>query len=126
MTTFNRGHTSATADARVERLIGNRLDQASLAQLTGRDWDLVTDTWAGAPSAARASATALAGHAARYAYISSGSVYTPPAPFGGDESAPTVRLRPAPRMAPIRSASAAPSSRSCRRLGNARCWRGRG
>lgn len=94
VTTFNRGHAPGPSDARVQRLIGDRLDPASLTQLTSRDWDLVTDTWAGAPCAARDSAAALAGRAARYVYISSCSVYAPPPPIGLDESAPTVAASP--------------------------------
>jgi len=89
VTTFNRGR-GGWADPRAERVIGDRLVPATVAPLGGRSWDLVVDTWAGAPRAARDSAAALAEAAARYAYISSGSVYAPPPPVGGDESAPTV------------------------------------
>jgi nucleoside-diphosphate-sugar epimerase len=93
VTTFNRGR-GRWADPRAERLTGDRLDAATLAPLGRRSWDLVVDTWAGAPRAARDSAAVLAGAAARYAYISSGSVYAPPPPIGADESAPTVEGDP--------------------------------
>jgi nucleoside-diphosphate-sugar epimerase len=59
-----------------------------------RDWDVVADTWSGAPSAARDSAAVLAGRAGHYAYISSGSVYAPPPPMGVAEDAPTVPASP--------------------------------
>jgi 2'-hydroxyisoflavone reductase len=88
VTTFNRGR--GWADPRVERVIGDRLDAATLAPLGERDWDVVADTWAFAPGAVRDSAEVLAGRAGRYAYVSSGSVYAPPPPVGGDETAPTV------------------------------------
>jgi 2'-hydroxyisoflavone reductase len=88
VTTFNRGR--GWADARVERVIGDRLDAATLAPLGEREWDVVADTWAFAPGAVRDSAEVLAGRAGRYAYVSSGSVYAAPPPVGGDETAPTV------------------------------------
>src|SRR4051794_16283412 len=93
VTTFNRGRGS-WADPRAERIVGDRLDPASLAPLGARDWDLVADTWAGAPRAARDGAAVLATRAARYAYISSESVYAPPPPAGAAEDAPTVDASP--------------------------------
>lgn len=92
VTTFNRGR--GQADPRVERVIGDRLDPATLRPLGQRDWDLMADTWSGAPRAARDSASILAGRAARYVYISSGSVYAPPPPLGVDELWPTVEAFP--------------------------------
>jgi nucleoside-diphosphate-sugar epimerase len=87
--TFNRGRGDSD-DLQVKRLVGDRLDPGSLGALAERDWDVVVDTWSGAPSAARTSAAVLADHAARYVYISSGSVYAPPPPLGFEESAATV------------------------------------
>ena len=78
----------------VHTIRGDRLDPASLAPLREHHWDLVADTWSGAPRAVRDSARALSGHAARYAYISSESVYRPPPSRGADESAPTVAADP--------------------------------
>jgi 2'-hydroxyisoflavone reductase len=91
--TFNRGR-GATPDPGVSRLIGDRLDPATLGPLRCRDWDVVVDTWSGAPRAARDSAAVLADRALHYVYISSGSVYAPPPPLGVDESAPTVEGSP--------------------------------
>lgn len=93
VTTFNRG-TGRWTHPGVTALHGDRLDARSLQQLRGREWDLVVDTWSGAPRAVRESAKALRDHAARYAYISSGSVYTPPPPHGALESTETVASDP--------------------------------
>jgi nucleoside-diphosphate-sugar epimerase len=93
VTVFNRGRTGSV-DPRAERVVGDRLEPASLAPLLECDWDVVVDTWSGAPCAARDSAAMLADRAARYAYISSCSVYAPPPPMGLDESAPTVDASP--------------------------------
>jgi 2'-hydroxyisoflavone reductase len=103
VTTFNRGLTArggadggrAGPDStRLTRLIGDRTDAASLRQLSGPAWDLVADTWSGAPTAVRESARLLADAAGRYIYISSCSVYAPPPPVGAREDAPTVQASP--------------------------------
>ncbi|HMJ32803.1 MAG TPA: NAD-dependent epimerase/dehydratase family protein [Baekduia sp.] len=93
VTTFNRGR-HAWAHPSAEHLHGDRLEVADLAPLAAREWDVVADTWAGAPRAARDSANALADRAQRYLYVSSGSVYAPPPPIDGDEDAPTVDASP--------------------------------
>jgi 2'-hydroxyisoflavone reductase len=93
VTTFNRGRGGWT-DPRVERLLGDRLQRGDLDQLGMREWDFVVDTWSGAPRAARDSATVLADRAERYLYVSSESVYAPPPPVDGDESAQTVDASP--------------------------------
>ncbi len=89
VTTYNRGHRPL-ADPRIEQLIGDRADAAALRPLGDRDWDLVVDTWAGAPCTARAGAAILSERTARYVYVSSASVYEPPPPIGADEETPTV------------------------------------
>jgi nucleoside-diphosphate-sugar epimerase len=91
--TFNRGRR-ASIHPGVTRIIGDRLDAATLGPLRNRDWDLVVDTWSGAPRAAHDSAALLADHAVHYIYISSGSVYAPPPPLGVEETAPTVEASP--------------------------------
>ena len=93
VTTFNRGRSEAVAPE-VECLRGDRLRQQDLSVLAGRTWDLVVDTWAGAPRAVADAADLLAGHAGRYAYVSSESVYEHPPPLGADESAQTVAASP--------------------------------
>lgn len=87
--TFNRGHASAASQA-VETIVGDRLDPSALQRLPDRAWDVVVDTWSGAPRAVLDSAKALAERAERYVYISSGSVYEPPVPLGVRETSPTV------------------------------------
>jgi nucleoside-diphosphate-sugar epimerase len=89
VTTFNRGRRERRRrDA--AQIDGDRTDPATLTPLRDRDWDVVADTWSGAPRAVRDSAAALAERAGRYVYISSGSVYGSPLPIGLDEDAPTV------------------------------------
>jgi 2'-hydroxyisoflavone reductase len=86
--TFNRGHRPP-ADPRVRCLIGDRLRPGTLSALGERDWDVVADTWSGAPRAARESAVVLAERAARYVYVSSG-----PPPVDATEAAATVSASP--------------------------------
>ncbi len=92
VTTFNRGRGWAAPG--VERLIGDRGNPRDLARLADGEWDVVADTWSGAPRAASDSAAVLSGRARGYVYISSGSVYAPPLALGADESAPTVPASP--------------------------------
>jgi 2'-hydroxyisoflavone reductase len=93
VTTFHRG-TGGWTHPEVETIRGDRFDPASLVPLRERDWDLVVDTWSGAPRAVGDSARALSDHAGRYVYISSESVYRPPPVPGADESAATVDADP--------------------------------
>lgn len=86
VTTFNRGRGDWSHPA-AERLLGDRLDPATFAPLTGRTWDAVIDTWAGATTAI---AAVLAPNVDRYVYISSCSVYAPPPRPGAAEDAPLV------------------------------------
>ena len=90
VTTFHRSAAGATAPG-VDTIHGDRLDPTSLEPLCKRSWDLVVDTWSGAPRAVRDSARALSERAARYVYISSESVYVSPPTRGADESSPTVK-----------------------------------
>jgi len=88
VTTFNRGRSPAPPG--VARVVGDRLVPASLAPLADAHWDVIADTWAGAPRAVRDSAALLVARAERYVLVSSCSVYAPPPPAGGDEAAPVV------------------------------------
>jgi 2'-hydroxyisoflavone reductase len=92
VTTLNRGHSGAPAG--VEALIGDRTRAGGLDALRDREWDVVVDTWSGAPRVVRDSATMLAGAAGAYLYVSSRSVYTWPPAIGADEGAPTVAADP--------------------------------
>ncbi|MGR6318140.1 NAD-dependent epimerase/dehydratase family protein [Micromonospora soli] len=89
VTVFNRGR-HGNVPAGVHRLRGDRTAPDGLAALSGGEWDLVVDTWDGAPHAVGAAARALAGAVPHYVYVSSGSVYAPPVEPGVAEEAPTV------------------------------------
>ncbi len=79
VTVFNRGQRG-TLDG-VTTLTGDRTAPDGLAALQADTWDVVVDTWSGAPTAVRDAGSVLAGRAGHYTYISSRSVYTyPPVP----------------------------------------------
>ncbi|MFB6817478.1 NAD-dependent epimerase/dehydratase family protein [Streptomyces sp. NPDC056347] len=93
VTVFHRGRHAAPPGA--SELLGDRTTEdglAALARGTAGEpaWDLVVDTWSGAPGAVRDAARLLADRAARYAYVSSRSVYAYPAPAGLSEDGPLV------------------------------------
>ncbi|MFF8695623.1 NAD-dependent epimerase/dehydratase family protein [Streptomyces sp. NPDC015144] len=93
VTVFHRGRHAAPPG--VAELLGDRTAPDGLAALArgaadGPGWDLVVDTWSGAPSAVRDAARLLAGRAGRYMYVSSRSVYAYPAPAGLPEDGPLV------------------------------------
>ncbi|MEW1687827.1 NAD-dependent epimerase/dehydratase family protein [Streptomyces sp. NPDC091265] len=96
VTVFHRGHHGAPPG--VAELLGDRTAEDGLAALAAVEapaegtytWDLVVDTWSAAPSVVRDAARLLSGRAARYAYVSSRSVYDYPTPAGLDEDAPLV------------------------------------
>ncbi|WP_245872296.1 NAD(P)H-binding protein, partial [Streptomyces alboverticillatus] len=82
VTVFHRGRHEAPPGVTVLR--GDRLAEDGLAELADGTWDIVVDTWSGAPTAVRDAARLLADRAGHYVYISSGSVYAPPRPAGLD------------------------------------------
>ncbi|MEU6921555.1 NAD-dependent epimerase/dehydratase family protein [Streptomyces sp. NPDC046631] len=96
VTVFHRGRHAPPAG--VSELLGDRTTEDGLAALAGAGtgegpdggyaWDLVVDTWSGAPSAVRDAARLLADRAARYAYVSSRSVYEQPVPDGLPDGLP--------------------------------------
>ncbi|WNI26875.1 NAD-dependent epimerase/dehydratase family protein [Streptomyces sp. ITFR-16] len=96
VTVFHRGHHAPPPGA--AELLGDRTAPGGPAVLAeagepdggGLAWDLVVDTWSGAPSAVRDAARLLADRAARYTYVSSRSVYDYPAPAGLPEDGPLV------------------------------------
>ena len=93
VTVLNRGVTGALPDG-VTGLRGDRTVSSDLtAALGDESWDLVVDTWAGAPRVARLAARALAGRAERWGYVSTVSVYAPGSHV--DESSPLVDGDPA-------------------------------
>ncbi|MBT2399859.1 NAD-dependent epimerase/dehydratase family protein [Streptomyces sp. ISL-100] len=89
VSSLNRGSRPATADIR--SLIADRTDPKAVAHaVDGRKWDVVIDTWTGAPRVLSDSCAPLADRAGHYAYVSSWVVYRPPVPVGADESAATI------------------------------------
>ncbi|MFJ6886181.1 NAD-dependent epimerase/dehydratase family protein [Streptomyces californicus] len=91
VTVFHRGRHAPPPG--VTALTGDRTTGApGLAALAegGREWDLVVDTWSGAPAAVRDAARLLSGRAGHFSYVSSRSVYAYPAAAGLDEDGPLV------------------------------------
>src|SRR5450631_440866 len=90
VTTFTR---TTAPPAGVEAVHGDRTTAAGLRAVADREWDVVFDTWSGAPRVVRISASALEGRVGYYSYVSTASVYDDRA-FGSDESHPTVDSDP--------------------------------
>ncbi|MFB4422014.1 NAD-dependent epimerase/dehydratase family protein [Streptomyces sp. QL37] len=89
VTVLHRGRHAAPTGARI--LTGDRTTgEAGLAALGDGAWDLVVDTWSGAPSAVRDAARLLSDRAGHFTYVSSRSVYAHPAPAGLTEDGPLV------------------------------------
>ncbi|WP_341719792.1 reductase [Micromonospora sp. FIMYZ51] len=93
VTVFNRGR-HGSPPAGVRRLVGDRTTADGRTALADGEWDIVVDTWDGAPRDARATARVLAGRIGHYVYVSSGSVYAPPVPLGATEQTPVVPADP--------------------------------
>lgn len=92
VTALNRGVTGSAPHG-VASLRADRTSAPALVEALGdAKWDLVVDTWSGAPAVAGIAAAALEGKVNRYGYVSSGSVYT----WGThvDESSPLVDADP--------------------------------
>jgi 2'-hydroxyisoflavone reductase len=70
VTVFNRGESGPTPPGATQ-LVGDRTKAHDLAQLAGRQFDLVVDTCGYVPGDVAASAALLAGSAAHYAFVSS-------------------------------------------------------
>ncbi|MEV5876639.1 NAD-dependent epimerase/dehydratase family protein [Streptomyces sp. NPDC052101] len=83
VTAFHRGRHQPPPGVR--SLYGDRTASDGLAALAADagSWDAVIDTWSGEPRAVLAAARLLRGRAARYAYVSSRSVYAWPWPSLG-------------------------------------------
>ena len=86
LTLFNRGHSHPDLFPHVEQLHGDR--SAGLEALQGRGWDAVVDTSGYVPRVVGASARLLADAVARYAFVSTISVYADVSRPGIDERAP--------------------------------------
>jgi 2'-hydroxyisoflavone reductase len=93
VTCLHRGFVGAPPEGATS-VIGDRMDPAVLKALAGEHFDIVVDTWSGAPSVARDAARALANSTGQWAYVSSRSVYDWPLALGAAESAPVVEADP--------------------------------
>ncbi len=75
VTALHRGHTGRlpgeVTPVRADRTVPAELEAA----LSGGSWDVVVDTWSGAPRVVRDAVRLLAGRVERFGYVSSGSVY---------------------------------------------------
>lgn len=89
VTVFNRGLQAPAPDG-VRQITGDRTVGGDLEALRGGEWDIVVDTWSGAPRATLAVARVLDGAIGHYVYVSSRSVYADPVALGANESAPVV------------------------------------
>lgn len=94
VTVLHRGHREAPAGA--VTVLGDRTAEGGLDALAALDgeWDVVVDTWSGAPRVVREAARLLSGRAGRFVYVSSGSVYEYPGVAGSDEDYPLVEGDP--------------------------------
>jgi 2'-hydroxyisoflavone reductase len=90
VTLFNRGQHNPDLYPEVEKLRGDR--DGALGALEGRDWDAVIDTSGYVPRIVQQSARLLAGAVARYAFISTISVYADQSRPGTAEDTPLQTL----------------------------------
>ncbi|MGR8007358.1 NAD-dependent epimerase/dehydratase family protein [Streptomyces hypolithicus] len=88
VTVFHRGRHDPPQG--VTALHGDRTAEDGLSSLEQGEWDVVVDTWSGAPKVVRDAAQLLAGRAGHYVYVSSASVYAYPSPPGLDEDGALV------------------------------------
>lgn len=89
VTAFHRGVSGAPPTG-VGSVHGDRTQAHSLAQLTRRTWDVLVDTWDGAPQVAALAAAALEPVCGRYVHVSSRSVYRDLSARGLTEQSPLV------------------------------------
>jgi 2'-hydroxyisoflavone reductase len=87
ITLFNRGQSNPDLFPQVEKLRGNRENEADLGVLAGRRWDVVIDTCGYVPRHVRNTAKRLADQVDRYMFISTISVYSDSRTPGQDETA---------------------------------------
>jgi nucleoside-diphosphate-sugar epimerase len=93
VTVANRGRSCPPRDG-VTPVTLDRTVPGALDALAAEHYDVVVDTWSGAPLVVRDAARALAAGTDRWVYVSSRSVYSWPLERGADESAPVVEGDP--------------------------------
>jgi 2'-hydroxyisoflavone reductase len=94
VTLLHRGRTGADLFPDATHLLADR--NGDLAVLAGRRFDATVDVSAYRPAQVSALAAALGGNGGHYAFISSVSVYEPPAAPGYAEDSPVRELPPGP------------------------------
>jgi len=92
VTLFHRGRTGPDVLPQAEHLLGDRDASEALAALALREWDATIDTCGYVPRQVRALGAALGTGSGRYVFISSVSVYRPPASPGYTEDAPLIEF----------------------------------
>lgn len=75
VTLFHRGKHNPDLFPQIERILGDRKEEADLNKLAARTWDAVIDTCGYLPGDVETSATVLTGKVGTYCFISSVSVY---------------------------------------------------
>jgi 2'-hydroxyisoflavone reductase len=93
VTVFHRGQTGSASDG-VRVIHGDRTHAADLDAVASEQWDLIVDAWSRAPHVVLESARRLEPRAARYAYISTISVYADVHEGVITEASPLVDARP--------------------------------
>lgn len=93
VTVANRGRSDAPIEG-TRAVVLDRTEPGAFDVLADESFDLVADTWSGAPYVVRDAARALGARVGRWVYVSSRSVYSWPIPIGGDESAAVVEADP--------------------------------
>ena len=96
VTTFTRSSVPVGVVAgHVESIFGDRTEPGAYNFAKSRQWDVVIDTWFGAPWVVQESAKQLRDHAPYYAYVSTCSVYDgDPLPLGVNEEFSAVSADP--------------------------------
>jgi 2'-hydroxyisoflavone reductase len=89
VTVANRGASGPAPDGS-RHVTLDRTVPEGYAPLAQEAFDVVVDTWSGAPHVVRDAARALGPSSDRWVYVSSRSVYAWPPSHGADESAPVV------------------------------------
>ncbi len=93
VTVANRGR-SGLPQPGAHAVVLDRTEDGAFDRLGDARFDVVVDTWSGAPCVARDAGRALAARTGRWVYVSSRSVYEWPIPRGGNESAPLTAADP--------------------------------
>jgi 2'-hydroxyisoflavone reductase len=88
VTLHNRGRTNADLFRGVERIVGDR--NGTLAELRGRKWDVVVDTWTDYPRHVRSACEVLRDAASHYVFVSSLNAVRDISVPGLDETAKPV------------------------------------